>query len=84
MGSITIGKSLAGAMFRTFSKPLALGLVFAAQLGIFGLLAVMSYERTVEQERLRLTVDVRATAEQIAYAMRLVDTQLDHLEELAG
>lgn len=71
-------------MFRTFSKPLALGLVFAAQFGIFGLLAVMSYERTVEQERLRLTVDARATAEQIAYAMRLVDTQLDHLQELVS
>ncbi len=71
-------------MFRTFSKPLALGLVFAAQFGIFGLLAVMSYERTVEQERLRLTVDARATAEQIAYAMRLVDTELDHLQELVS
>ncbi|WP_420345210.1 ATP-binding protein [Pelagibius sp.] len=69
-------------MSRTLSKPLALGLVFAAQFGIFVLLAVMSYERTIEQERLRLTVDARATAEQIAYAMRLVDSELDHLEEL--
>ena len=70
-------------MVRPISKPFVFGLVVAGQLCIFALLAWLSYERTVEQEKLRLTVDARASAEQIAYALRLVDTQLDNLMEMA-
>ncbi|WP_299623388.1 ATP-binding protein [Pelagibius sp.] len=60
---------------------MALALVFAAQVGIFGFLAWVSYERTIAHEEATLAVDAQATAEQIAQAMRLVDVQLQHLED---
>ena len=63
------------------SRSTVLVLVFVAQVGIFGFLAWVSYERTIAHEEATLAVDAQATAEQIAQAMRLVDIQLHHLED---
>ncbi|NIA69811.1 response regulator [Pelagibius litoralis] len=66
-------------MIQAVPKSAALGLVALAQLIIFAFIGFISYERTLDEERDHLAVDARATAEQIAQAMRQVEIELAHL-----
>ncbi len=66
-------------MIQAVPKSAAIGLVALAQLAIFAFIGFISYERTLAEEKAHLALEARASAEQIAQAMRQVEIELEHL-----